>query len=97
MSNWWQPGPKSIRASSDKDESDTELCILTALDRGATSIRLLGALGGSRVDHELANVALLAHPRLDGIDAAIVDGATTIRRIGYGRRPGQRDHRRCGR
>ena len=98
MSTWWwvdlnslapdalatlvATGAEVIRANSDKDESDTELCILAALDRGATSIRLLGALGGSRVDHELANVALLAHPRLDGIDAAIEDGATTIRRIG---------------
>jgi thiamine pyrophosphokinase len=75
-------GAEVIRARSDKDESDTELCILAALDRGATSIRLLGAMGGIRVDHELANVALLTHPRLDGVDAAIVDGATTIRRIG---------------
>jgi thiamine pyrophosphokinase len=81
-------GAEVIRANADKDESDTELCILTALDRGATSIRLLGALGGSRLDHELANVALLAHPRLDGIDAAIVDGTTTIRRLGTVSGPG---------
>lgn len=75
-------GAQVLRADADKDESDTELCILAALDRGATYIRLLGALGGPRIDHELANVALLAHPALDGLDVAIVDGATTIRRIG---------------
>ena len=75
-------GASVIRAHPDKDESDTELCLLTALDRGATVIRLLGALGGPRVDHELANVWLLAHPRLDGLDVAILDGVTTIRRIG---------------
>ena len=83
-------GATVSRAHPDKDESDTELCLLAALDRGATVIRLLGALGGARVDHELANVWLLAHPRLDAIDVAILDGGTTIRRIGTsdGRGPG---------
>jgi len=75
-------GAEVIPVHTDKDESDTELCLLTALDRGATSIRLLGALGGPRIDHELANVSLLAHPRLDGLDVAIVDGGATIRRMG---------------
>jgi len=75
-------GAQVLRADTGKEESDTELCLLAAIERGATHIRLLGALGGSRLDHELANVGLLAHPRLDGLDVAIVDGATTIRRIG---------------
>ncbi len=81
-------GAEVIRARPDKDESDTELCLLTALDRGATSIRLLGALGGSRIDHELANVSLLAHPRLDGIEVRIEDGPATIQRIGTAGGPG---------
>lgn len=81
-------GATVVRARSDKDESDTELCLLVALDRGATRIRLLGALGGPRIDHELANVWLLAHPRLDGIDAAILDGDATIRRMGTADGPG---------
>ncbi len=75
-------GAEVLRARPDKDESDTELCLLAALDRGASHIRLLGALGGSRIDHELANVALLAHPRLDGIEVRIEDGPATIQRIG---------------
>lgn len=83
-----EAGATLIRARPDKDESDTELCLLTALDRGATRIRVLGALGGPRIDHELANVALLAHPRLDGLDAAIVDGDVTIRRLGVAGGPG---------
>jgi thiamine pyrophosphokinase len=75
-------GSEVRRAGEDKDESDTELALLAALDLGARSIVLLGALGGERIDHELANLLLLAHPRLDGRDAAIVDGGTTIVRIG---------------
>jgi len=81
-------GATVLRAHSDKDESDTELCLLAALERGATRIRLLGALGGPRIDHELTNVWLLAHPRLDGIDIAILDGATTIQRLGTPDGPG---------
>ena len=42
-----------------KDESDTELAILAALRRGATHVTVLGALGGKRFDHALANVGLL--------------------------------------
>ena len=60
------------RVSPDKDESDTELAIRAALDRGATSIVLLGALGGPRLDHALANVALLSMPALRGIDVRIL-------------------------
>ncbi len=63
----------------DKDETDTELAILAAILRGATTIVILGALGGGRFDHALANVALLAHPALAGIDASIVDPRARIR------------------
>lgn len=46
-----------------KDETDFELALLLAAERGAQTIDVLGALGG-RWDHTLANVALLAHPVL---------------------------------
>jgi len=60
------------QAPTDKDESDTELAVLAAVARGATDITILGALGGPRLDHALANVALLAHPKLDGRTARIL-------------------------
>ncbi len=75
-------GAQVRRADRDKDESDTELALSEALDRGLSPIVLLGALGGPRIDHELANLLLLAHPRLDGRDVSIVDGPTVIRRVG---------------
>jgi thiamine pyrophosphokinase len=56
----------------DKDESDTELAIVAALERTPHSIAILGALGGPRVDHALANVTLLSMPALAGIDVRIV-------------------------
>jgi thiamine pyrophosphokinase len=75
-------------APVDKDESDTELCLRAALARGATRLRLVGALGGARVEHSIANLLLLAHPMLDGIDAAIVDPPSRICRVGREDGPG---------
>lgn len=66
-------GTPVLRASRDKDESDMELAILEAIRRGATRVTVLGALGGPRVDHALANVWLLAHPGLDGVEVTLLD------------------------
>jgi thiamine pyrophosphokinase len=62
----------------DKDETDTELALLEAVRRGATRITLLGAVGGPRVDHELANVLLLAREELAGVPVAILDPRARI-------------------
>ena len=66
---------------ADKDESDSELSVRAALDRGATHIVICGALGGTRVEHGIANQLLLAAPWLDGVDAVILHAGSSIRRI----------------
>lgn len=73
------------RLPSDKDESDAEVALLAACDAGATRITILGALGGARIDHGLANVWLLGHPRLAGADVRLVDASARIRLVGPGR------------
>lgn len=73
------------RSPVDKDESDAELAALAALDAGATRLTVLGALGGERIDHGLANVWLLGHPRLAGCDVRLLDAAVRIRLVGPGR------------
>jgi thiamine pyrophosphokinase len=65
-------------AREDKDESDTELAVLEALEGGATDLTVLGALGGRRFDHALANISLLAHPALVGRSARLLDAATRV-------------------
>jgi thiamine pyrophosphokinase len=60
------------RARPDKDESDTELAILAALALGATTLTVLGALGGPRVDHALANVGLLSMPELEPLGVRLL-------------------------
>jgi thiamine pyrophosphokinase len=72
-----------------KDESDMELCLWAALEAGATRITILGALGLDRPEHSIANLLLLAHPRLDGLDVAIVGRGSRITRIGSADVPGQ--------
>ena len=63
----------------DKDETDTELALLAALRRGATEVTVLGAFGGGRLDHALANIALLAHPSLAARSIELLDGRTRVR------------------
>ncbi|MBN1399243.1 MAG: thiamine diphosphokinase [Anaerolineae bacterium] len=65
------------RHRPDKDETDTELALLAARDRGARRIVLLGALGG-RIDHTLANILLLAMPQLAGSEVLIFDGTSFL-------------------
>ena len=65
-------------AARDKDESDTELAVAAAVAAGATDVTIVGALGGSRADHALANALLLGHPRLRGRKARILDSGARI-------------------
>jgi thiamine pyrophosphokinase len=67
------------RASGDKDETDTELAILAALRRGASRITVLGAIGGSRLDHELANIVLLALPAARSVPMVLLDERARVR------------------
>ncbi|MBA3626732.1 MAG: thiamine diphosphokinase, partial [Chloroflexi bacterium] len=59
----------------EKDLSDTELCLREAVAMGATAVHIHGALGGTRPEHSLANVALLALPELAGLDVRVEHGA----------------------
>jgi len=67
------------RAAAAKDESDLELAVLAAVARGAGRLTILGAMGGPRFDHALANAWLLAHPALDGRTAVLLDARTRVR------------------
>jgi thiamine pyrophosphokinase len=71
-------GTRVVRAAAEKDETDTELAILAAAARNAARITLVAALGGTRLDHALANVALLGHPALAGRSAVLVDGGARL-------------------
>ena len=61
-----------IRHPVHKDQTDLELAVRAAQERGADEIVVLGALGG-RWDMTLANVMLLG-ANLAGINVRLVDG-----------------------
>lgn len=71
-------GIEILRARTDKDESDAELALLEAVGRGATRITVLGAFGGPRLDHALANLGLLAHPALAGTATTLLDAGSRV-------------------
>jgi len=58
---------------AEKDETDIELALLTALDAGYRRILLAAALGG-RLDHMLGNVSLLTNPDFRDADVRLDDG-----------------------
>jgi thiamine pyrophosphokinase len=67
------------RSPVEKDESDTELAVLAALRQGATHVTVLGALGGKRFDHAMANVGLLGLPVAGEAEIELLDGTTRVR------------------
>lgn len=66
-------GTPMERASPSKDESDTELAVRAAIRRGVSGVIIVGGLGGSRIDHGLANIGLLAMEELGGRNACLID------------------------
>jgi thiamine pyrophosphokinase len=66
----------------DKEESDTELCLREAISRGATQVVILGALGGLRFDHSVANLLLLTQPELADREVVLADATTSVRVMG---------------
>jgi thiamine pyrophosphokinase len=66
------------RSRPDKDETDVELAVDAAIARGAARLIIVGALGGERVDHALANVILLASDDLIGRPASLLDARSRI-------------------
>jgi thiamine pyrophosphokinase len=71
-------GTRVERQPIDKEASDTELAVEAAFAAGATEVTLLGATGGERLDHELANLLLLADTALAGRALSAVSGAARV-------------------
>lgn len=59
------------RFKAEKNETDSELCLLRAAELKAEEVDFVFALGG-RLDHELSNIAMLHHARKLGIKPRII-------------------------
>ena len=69
---------KIIRVPSEKDETDTQLAINTAIENGYDELFIIGGLSG-RLDHTLSNIYLLEALAQEGIYASICDGYNRVR------------------
>lgn len=62
---------------TDKDDTDTMLCVKYALSKGCDSIYIYGALGG-RFDHTIANVQTLEYITNSGAVGYLVDSQNIV-------------------
>ena len=66
-------GAKLIQYPTDKNETDLELAINYAIEKGANNITLYGLLGG-RWDMSIANILLLASPAYQAVNFRVICG-----------------------
>lgn len=65
----------------EKDETDTELALLTAARQGCEAVDILGALGG-RMDHAIGNIQLMYQFFCQGMEVNIYDARNHLYLLG---------------
>ena len=86
------PSVEVLRVPAEKDETDTQLAAAVALARGAAEFLIVGGFGG-RLDHSLANLALLEDLFRRGVPAVMVNGEVRARFLADGSASLPRDPR----
>lgn len=71
-------GCELIRVPVEKDETDTQLAVACAIDRGAKELVIVGGLEG-RLDHTLSTVAILEQLAGRRIHAVLTNGKNRVR------------------
>jgi len=74
------PDMEILRYPTDKDWTDLELAVDWALEQSPVSIAVFGATGG-RIDHTMANLALLEKGLHSGIPIELISGNESVRLI----------------
>lgn len=77
------PNIKIRKFQPEKDETDTELAIRTAIDADCKKIWLLGATG-TRIDHVLGNIHLLGMAMERDCECIMLDSCNRIRMLNQG-------------
>ena len=83
-----------VRLPVEKDWTDTMAAAMLGLERGYTDFLLLGCTGG-RLDHTMANIAVLLYLLRHGAEACLLDGQNSLRLYfpGNYRFPVEREYR----
>jgi len=71
-------GVKTIVLPHEKDDTDTHYAARWAAEQGARKVLLLGALGGARLEHTLANLGTALWLEKQGIRAELLDARSRI-------------------
>ena len=71
-------GVEILRVPAEKDVTDTQLAVQTAIERGAGELVLIGGLSG-RLDHTLSNLAILELLCEKKLRAVFTDGKNRVR------------------
>lgn len=66
-----------ITVPSEKDDTDTGLCISYAIEQGFDDITIYGGLGG-RLDHTVANLQLIAAAAEKGVNIRLLDETNEV-------------------
>ncbi len=72
--------PKEVASRvypSEKDATDTNLCLDYAIEQGCQEVVILGGIGG-RLDHEFSHYALLLYGLKRGVRVKLVNGCNEI-------------------
>ena len=67
-----EKGTRVFRYKPDKDQTDTQLAVEYAVEKGANEVIFLGC-SGSRIDHTYANISLLIWLMNKGIKGVMID------------------------
>jgi len=73
-------GVEIVEVPAEKDFTDTQLAVRTALERGADEVVIIGGLSG-RLDHTLSNICILPNLWRARVHAVMTDGNNRIRYI----------------
>ena len=71
--------PETVTLPVRKDDTDSAAALKHAIAKGYSNILLLGALGGKRLSHTLANIQLLSYARAHGANAVIRGAGTELK------------------
>lgn len=69
-----------IKVPSEKNLTDTQIAVETAIERGADEIIIIGGIGG-RLDHTMSNISILEDMFFRHIHATLVNGQSRVRYI----------------
>lgn len=73
-----------VRYPAEKDYTDTELAIIEGIKHGYDSFIICGSLGGKRLEHTIANIALAASYAKRGYDVTLTDGNYSVKPLHNG-------------